>query len=109
MRIKINGEYWNLDYDTRKNLQGCYGLAILPNQDCETKGCTPEKLCVLCSRYQDRDIIIANNLDEYDEFGTIIHEIMHAILPDYKEKFIDEASNSLTEALWKLGFRKTDT
>jgi len=106
VRIKIRGEYWSLSFDKRKNLQGCYGVCMLPKQPCETKGCTEESPCALCSTYNERDIVIADNLVDKDELGTIIHEMIHACLPEYKEHFVDDIANSLTDALWKLGYRK---
>jgi Zn-dependent peptidase ImmA (M78 family) len=108
VKIKILGQYWNLFFKPKKDIQNCYGICILPNQPCDTKGCTDETPCVLCASYKDRDIVIAQNLDPEDELGTVIHELMHAAFPAHKEYYIHDVSESITTALWRLGYRKKE-
>ena len=39
---------------------------------------------------------------------TVIHEILHELLPQRSEKFVLHAGNTLASTLWKLGYRRVD-
>jgi hypothetical protein len=38
---------------------------------------------------------------------SIIHEVLHAALWDLDEEAVHTTANAISEALWKLGYRKS--
>ena len=43
------------------------------------------------------------------ELDTLIHEMLHALGPFAKEDWVNDTAYDIAEALWQLGYRKTDT
>lgn len=44
--------------------------------------------------------------DTLDELDVIVHEAMHAGLPDIIDDAIDETATGLARLLWRLGWRR---
>jgi hypothetical protein len=61
----------------------------------------------LC-HYDTRTIELDAKQSEKDLLGTAIHEALHAAFPDLSEDAVDEASISVGELVWKLGFRRRE-
>lgn len=53
-----------------------------------------------------RNIWIDRGLTENDELETLIHELMHAAFPWMSEWMVARASKGISDALWKIGYRK---
>ena len=53
-----------------------------------------------------KEIVVRKNMDEKEELDTNIHEFLHACFWDLTEEAITESAKDITEALWKLGYRK---
>ena len=56
--------------------------------------------------YGKREIRIAKGQPTEVELDTIVHELLHAALPDLDEPAIAETAEALATALVKLGFVK---
>jgi hypothetical protein len=54
-----------------------------------------------------RTIKIALGHDEWETMDSIIHEVLHAALWDLDEEAVHTTANAISEALWKLGYRKS--
>lgn len=50
-------------------------------------------------------IIINSRIRNKRKLAAIVHEILHACLWDLDEDAIEEADESMTDALWALGYR----
>lgn len=91
MRIKILGKYWNLKF-----------VNFLGNNrdDGEILGkCEhPESV--------ERTIYVKRGQKPKEEFDSILHECNHALNWHASEEFVYQASNDLTDILWKLGYRR---
>jgi hypothetical protein len=59
----------------------------------------------LCD-YEHKRISAPFDGDERHELDTIIHEVMHASLPDLNEDAIAESAETLANILWELNWRK---
>lgn len=86
MQLLLRGKKWTLRYVTRlrNNLAG----------DCDDPST------------KDKTIRILKGLEPKELFRVYIHEIWHALHPDLSEEAVSEASESLRDSLWKLGYRK---
>lgn len=84
MRFSINGQYWKLKFS---NLIKNWGEV---DWDAKT--------IRICRKQRS----------EKDRLGTIIHEVLHVMLPDHNEDAVVKMEQDLTEVLWKLGYRKQD-
>ena len=54
----------------------------------------------------NRIIRIAKGYPEQNTLDSVIHELIHAALWDLDEEAVAETANSISEALWKLGYRR---
>lgn len=52
-----------------------------------------------------REIWIHSSLKAEDMLDTIIHELLHAALPDLKEETVLEIGTDMARVLWDLGYR----
>jgi hypothetical protein len=55
----------------------------------------------------ERTIRIALGKSEQDTLDSIIHEILHAAMWDLDEEAVLTTANAISEALWKLGYRRS--
>jgi hypothetical protein len=55
----------------------------------------------------ERTIRIALGKSEQDTLDSIIHEILHAAMWDLDEEAVFTTANAISEALWKLGYRRS--
>ena len=55
----------------------------------------------------ERTIRIALGKSEQDPLDSIIHEILHAAMWDLDEEAVFTTANAISEALWKLGYRRS--
>ena len=53
-------------------------------------------------------IRIINSLQDKEELEVVIHEMLHGLAWHVDEEYIDQAGKDLSEALWKLGWRKLE-
>lgn len=53
-------------------------------------------------------IQIKPNLGDDELLDTVIHELLHACYPDMGEDAIAESSRTITDALWRIGYRLED-
>jgi hypothetical protein len=58
--------------------------------------------------YAKRELRIAKGQEVTTELDTVVHELLHAALPDLDEPAIAETAEALATALVKLGFVKDD-
>lgn len=61
----------------------------------------------LCD-YKNRKLYIPMNGNSKDDLDTIIHELLHASLPEFGEWGVERITNEIVEVLWNLGWRKVD-
>lgn len=52
------------------------------------------------------EIWVKRSLKPKDLMDTVIHEVIHAIRPELSEEAVLETANVITDALWKLKYRK---
>ena len=52
-----------------------------------------------------KTIQISGVLSGKIHLDTIIHELMHAVLPNHDEDFINETATEMAAAMWKLNVR----
>ncbi|MGH7127568.1 MAG: hypothetical protein ACREIV_03300 [Planctomycetaceae bacterium] len=81
-RAEIRGETWTLR-DARRDMRE-YG-------DCS---------------YATKTIRIRRGQDEQSELDTTIHEVLHALLPDFCEESVREGAADLAAILWDMGWRR---
>ena len=62
-----------------------------------------DRLAGLCST--GPTILIDRDLEGKDALDTAIHEYLHALHPDWKEKRVARTATAMTKYLWKLGVR----
>ena len=56
------------------------------------------------------EIVIHDDLDEYEELETLIHEALHALqFLLFSEKWVRRAAKQLATLLWRQGWRKKRT
>ncbi len=60
----------------------------------------------LC-HWKDKLLEIDKRLCDRKLLSTLLHEGLHACLPDLNEDAIGETDESLSKFLWKLGWRET--
>lgn len=61
----------------------------------------------LCEK-PSRTIKIALGKPPQDTMDSIIHEVLHAALWDLDEEAVLTTANAISEALWKLGYRRQE-
>lgn len=59
----------------------------------------------LCD-FENRTIYAPFDGNMWHEKDTIIHECLHANLPDLNEEAVTATANSISGILWRLGWRK---
>lgn len=77
-----------------------YALRRVANLSCFGE-CDPPDL-------KAKEIRISTKQTEQEELDTLIHEMTHACAWFFKEEFVTEFANSLSAALWRLGYRKCE-
>ena len=80
--LKVRGKKW--------------GLRFVPNLGDSAGQCD----------YTGMVIRIALGQKPQDELDTLVHELLHAAYPDLVESAIAEGSLGVSEALWRLGYRR---
>lgn len=78
MRIRVNGKKWHI------YIAEIYGLA----------------------NSMRRIIYLAPKLPPKRRLNTLIHEMIHAISPRFKEKIVKYSANQIAKVLWKDGWRR---
>jgi hypothetical protein len=58
--------------------------------------------------YEKKEIRIEKGQQLATELDTVVHEILHAALPDLSEASVYDTANSIAEALVKLGYIRKD-
>jgi hypothetical protein len=53
-------------------------------------------------------IAVAYSLDGEEELEIFIHEMLHACYWDMDEEAITDAAQSISNALWRIGYRNTE-
>ena len=91
MRIRLLGIQWNLKFvaNLGKNKDGVPYLG-----HCDHPGTSNKTIKVL------------SNLAPAQELDVTIHELIHALLWNHDEEFVNNVGKDLSEILWKLGYRK---
>lgn len=80
--VRIRGSKWRIRFVP--NLGDCEGVCHKPS----------------------RTIRIALGYSEDRTLDSVIHEVLHAALWDLDEEAVSETANSISQALWKLGYRR---
>lgn len=55
---------------------------------------------------EDFEIEIEKNQPSKEYLNTLIHEMLHCLLPDLSEKQIEKMANIMSEEIWKRRFRR---
>lgn len=92
MHINIKGSKW--------------GVLFCPLKEIPTK--KGETLLGLCD-YENKTIFIADSTHGEERLATILHEILHAVDDNLKEKEVYTLSTGAAKALWKLGYRRMES
>lgn len=82
--IRIRRKYWRVRWDKDE-----------PKE---------EKAHGLCYK-SEREIVIDPQERPQCLLNTIIHEILHAIIPSASEARVEFIANALSAALWRIGYR----
>lgn len=53
-----------------------------------------------------KKIVLLPSIKDKEELTILIHEFLHACAWDLDEEAIDEISDSIGSALWRMGYRK---
>ncbi len=56
--------------------------------------------------WEKSEIVVAKGLEEPDDLETEIHEMLHAIFPDMKERLVLKAGHQIAMGLLKLGWHR---
>ena len=56
----------------------------------------------------NKELVIDPRAGGFARLDTIIHESMHACVPDLDEEAVDETSEDIAKLLWRLGYRGPD-
>ena len=83
MRVEIRGKRWSLEVVDYLQDGSC-GSIDPPD--------TPQKR-----------ILIARNQTPLDQLDTVLHECLHAALPDLDEDAITESSTDIAKILYRFG------
>ena len=84
MRVKVRRTWWKVrDVDDLENFGECV--------------------------YAERTVELRAEQRPKDRLDTLIHELLHALRPDFAEREIYAISRTLTEAIWKDSCRRTKT
>ena len=65
----------------------------------------PIKGAVGCVDYVDHIMDIPLDGDTLDELDTVIHEGLHAVVPDLVDEVVEQAAGDIALILWRLGWR----
>ena len=58
--------------------------------------------------YDTQKIVVRGTLSPLNKLDTVIHELLHAAVPDMDETAVDETASAIAKALWRLGYRPDD-
>ena len=83
MRVIIRGVRWIVRQSARK-LTGKWGW-------CD---------------YSERRIVVCKSARGIQHLDTVIHEMLHACLPDLSEESVYETARVTADVLWRMGYRK---
>lgn len=61
-----------------------------------------------CMKHGRGKIAVAYSLNGEEELEILIHEMLHACYWDMDEEAITESAQSISKALWRLGYRKEE-
>jgi len=86
MKIKINKCWWRLIFKPKVKHEGddCFGVCW----------------------HRSRRIEVATDVDEKEIMDTIVHEMLHASDRNQKEEWVARTAFDITNALWRLGYRR---
>ena len=85
MRVDLRGKRWNLRVVDRLP-EGSYGEIDAPNRP-------------------NKEIRIARNATPLEQLDTVIHECLHATVPDLAEEAVTESATDIAKVLHRLGCR----
>jgi hypothetical protein len=85
MRIKLNQKWWNLKFVPQLR---DYGDMVDPG------------------KASGRVIRIGTWQGEDELLDTLIHELLHAVEPNWTEEKVTEASSEISRVLLRLGYRR---
>lgn len=58
---------------------------------------------------KNKEICVASSLDGEEKLSVLIHECLHAASwTQFSEEFVNELSEDIARALWRLGYRCQD-
>ena len=84
MRVRIRGRYYTLRFG--RPITGAVG-----HYDPDAK-----------------ELVVSPRLKGEHRADCIIHELLHAALPDLDEAAVDETATDIARVLWRLGYREGD-
>jgi hypothetical protein len=88
MRIKLNQKWWNLKFVPQLR---DYGDMVDPG------------------KASGRVIRIGTWQGEDELLDTLIHELLHAVEPNWTEEKVTEASSEISRVLLRLGYRRKES
>jgi hypothetical protein len=88
MRIKLNQKWWNLKFVPQLR---DYGDMVDPG------------------KASGRVIRIGTWQGEDELLDTLVHELLHAVEPNWTEEKVTEASSEISRVLWRLGYRRKES
>lgn len=62
-------------------------------------------LCGLTVHASRHIVLIGKQLHTKEFLDTIIHELIHAIRPDFSEQDVEQLSRRISHTLWRFGYR----
>jgi hypothetical protein len=54
------------------------------------------------------EIWIRSDISGLEALDTLLHECIHASLPDLREESVEEIATGIANILWELGYRNED-
>ena len=85
MRVELRGKRWKLEV-----------LEYLPDGSCGS--IDPDGV-------KQKRILIATNQTPIDKLDTVIHECLHACVPDLDEDCVTETATGIAKVLHRMGCR----
>jgi hypothetical protein len=56
-----------------------------------------------------KEIVISPRLKGEHKADCIVHEILHAALPDLDEEAVNQTASDIARVLWRLGYRSNES
>ncbi len=55
--------------------------------------------------HSQKTIRVLRSLRGRDRMDTLIHEMLHAVLPDEEELWVNSVASDMSQVLWEYGYR----